>query len=313
MKRRILLMMMFVASVGTFAQNSDVLLTQQWFSRINRNPAATGNSDDFDFFLLARNQWTGTDDAPQTYLLNAHSYYDKIHSGIGISFYYDKTGISDHQINAKLTYSYQIDLKEDMLLSFGVSAGIINKAIDYSEHDWEDRGDYFEGIEKESKTAPDFDFGIEYSIPKFLFGASITHLGKTVKNDKFSDLRATQHHYLYARGNFPLSEKWDITPSVVYQNVGKINTLSIGTNFFFKKQFWFGLDYRTPSPKDIFHDFDYSTLTAMLGVEFNKWRIGLAYDLPLGRLRNISKVGTAELMLSLRIPRSKVPEERFIP
>ncbi len=313
MKRKVILFLMFVASVGAFAQNSDILLTQQWFSRINRNPASTGNSDDFDFFLLARDQWVGTDDSPKTFLLNAHSYYDKIHSGVGLSFYYDQTGISDHQILAKLTYSYQIDLKEDMLLSFGVAAGVINKAIDYSKHVSEDKHDYFEGWEKESKTAPDFDFGIEYSIPKLLVGASITHLGKFRDESKISDLRAIQHHYLYARGNFVLSPKWDIAPSVVYQNVGKINTLSLGANLFYKKQFWFGLDYRTPSPKDIFHDYDYSTLTAMLGVEFNKWRIGAAYDLPLGRLRNISKAGAAELMLSLRIPRKKVPEERFIP
>ena len=48
----------------------DLMVSQQIFSRINVNPAGTGNNKGCDAFLLGRIQWAGVDNSPKTGLLN---------------------------------------------------------------------------------------------------------------------------------------------------------------------------------------------------------------------------------------------------
>ena len=290
-------------SFGVFAQH-DILLTQQWFSRINRNPASTGNSDYLDMFLLTRRQWTGVENMPQSNLMNVHSYFDKIRSGLGLSLSYDNPGgIANANINAKIPYAYHVNLKENLLLSLGVSAGILYKSFDPDRHvlahPYPDYQDPDFPTERMDKLNPDFDFGFEISMPKLLFGASVTHLGVT--HSEINTMNSAMHYYGYARGNFVLNENFDIAPSLVYLNTGNVNLLTLGANLFFKKMAWIGIDYRPPSPHiDDLQKWDYSMLTAIIGVEWNFFRIGYAYDLSLSKLNDLS-YSTHELMLSLRI------------
>ena len=316
MKNKIIIIISLLSLVwlNTVAQN-DILLTQQWFSRINRNPASTGNTDDLDFFLLTRRQWMGVKEMPQTNLLNVHSYFDAVRSGLGLSASYDQPGgPATTVVNVKLAYAYHVNLQDELLLSLGVSAGILNKSFDPSKHTWQNPGaPEVTSMEKESKTNADFDFGIELSMPKLLLGASITHLGNTRKSDNsnLSTFTSPQHHYLYARGNFALSPVFDIAPSIVFLNTGQVNMLTVGAMLFYNKMFWVGIDYRPPSPSD-WRQFDYSVITGMLGVEWDYFRLGYAYDLSLGKLSDFSS-STHELMLSARIPTKKKTERvRFV-
>ena len=58
----------FLYIIPIHAQN-DILLTQQWLSRINQNPAATGNSDNIGIFILTHKQLAGFEDTPSTQVL----------------------------------------------------------------------------------------------------------------------------------------------------------------------------------------------------------------------------------------------------
>jgi type IX secretion system PorP/SprF family membrane protein len=293
MKRRIIVGMMLLMSITIFAQN-DVLLTQQWFSRINRNPAATGNSDNLDLFFLTRQQWVGVDNGPQTNLLNVHNYFDDIRSGLGLTMSYDQTGIAYSALNAKLDYAYHVNINENMLLSLGLGAGILEKTFDPTKQilqDPQELGMSTFPDQRESQTHPDFDFGFELSTPELLLGASITHLGDLRKN--YTTFTAQQNQYLYARGNLALDPDFDLAPSIVYQNTGNINIVDLGAMLFYKKMYWVGLDYRSPT-----------TMVAMLGVEWTMFRIGYSYDFSMGKLNNLAS-STNELMLSLRISKGK--------
>ena len=303
MKKITVSFILFILSLGAYAQH-DILLTQQWFSRINRNPASTGNSDYYDLFLLTRRQWVGVENMPQSNLMNVHSYFDKIRSGLGLSLSYDNPGgIANSVVNAKIPYAYHVNLKENLLLSLGVSGGVLYKGFDPGRHvllheDEKNHPDTF-GNERIDQFNPDFDFGLELSMPKLLFGASITHLGVT--HSQLTTFNSAMHYYAYARGNFVLGDNFDIAPSVVYLNTGKVNLTTFGANLFFKKMAWIGIDYRPPSPrKEDLQRWDYSMLTAIIGVEWNFFRIGYAYDLSLSKLGDLSH-STHELMLSFRI------------
>ena len=61
MKKVILTIAVVLSSLSLFAQR-DLMLSQQFFSRLNINPSATGNTDDVDIFLLGRWQWMGLED-----------------------------------------------------------------------------------------------------------------------------------------------------------------------------------------------------------------------------------------------------------
>ena len=301
--KKILISLFLLISLGAYAQH-DILLTQQWFSRINRNPASTGNSDYFDMFLLTRRQWLGVENMPQSNLMNIHSYFDNFRSGLGLSVSYDNPGgIANSNVNAKIPYAYHVNLKEEILLSLGVSAGILYKSFDPSKHvllheDEKNNPSTFPS-EKEGKLNPDFDFGAELSLPKLLVGLSVTHLGVT--QDAATTYNSPMHFYGYARGNFALSELFDIAPSVVHLSTGRVNLTTFGANLFYKKMAWIGIDYRPPSfRQEDLQKWDYSMLTAMLGVEWNFFRIGYAYDLSLSKLSDLS-YSTHELMLSFRI------------
>lgn len=64
MKKLFGFIILLFVSANVFAQR-DIMLSQQFFSRLNINPSATGNTDDVDIFLLGRWQWIGLENSPK--------------------------------------------------------------------------------------------------------------------------------------------------------------------------------------------------------------------------------------------------------
>ena len=202
--------MLTLAGVSVSAQ--DALLTQQWLSRINQNPAATGNSDNIDIFILSRRQWVGFDNAPTTQVVNIHNYFHRIRSGLGLSALLDETGIGNRTINAKLAYAYHVNTSDNWLLSLGLSAGIIQNTFDPSAHFYPDIDPLLATLEKNNFLEPDFDFGIELSSQRFLFGASVTHIARLP--DDATTLKLSQQYFGYASYRQPVSHSFDLIVGV---------------------------------------------------------------------------------------------------
>ena len=207
----------------TFAVYSqqDLLLSQQFFSRINKNPAGVGNVSDIDFFLLGRYQYINVKDSPKSMVFNVQTFQDNLNSGFGFSLSYDNVGIAKSTTNAKLAYGYSIKLNEDIRLTLGVSAGVQYGYFNADNYTLEDESERFDGdfpTGKETKLKPDFDFGFELATSRFLLGASITHL----TNNESSTLVAGRHFYAYTRYMFTLSDAFDLAPALVYMH--KYNT-----------------------------------------------------------------------------------------
>lgn len=304
MKKIILSGLLFVSIFTAYGQ--DFLLSEQWFSRLNRNPAATGNSEHIELFYMNRQQWVGFSDAPSTNLLNVHAFFDKISSGLGLIFFYDTQGLGDKALNAKLAYSYQTMIAKDMLLSFGASAGIMNKSFDPDKFKYTNP-DYRPNIVDESKTNLDIDLGVEFSMPVFMAGFAVNHLLDGRKD--MLNLTTSRQFTGYARGNIPLAQKFNLAPGIVYNNYtsNAPNFFEFNTTLFYNKMFWFGLGTRFDT------NVDFNMLNAIIGVEWKLLRIGYGYDYSLGKLGNFKK-SSHEIMLSLKIPHSKPKpaEQRFI-
>lgn len=304
-------------SISLFAQ-SDFTLTEQMFSRINQNPAAIGNNPNIQLFTSTRLQWAsrGLEVTPTSALLNAHYYNDKISSGFGLSFVYDELGLANQTIDAKICYAYIIDLNKDMLLSLGLSAGVINKRFDPNRHIARDAGDPTIPTEVTSTTNFDLDFGLEYSWKYLLVGFSMTHLANI--NKVVSTTVAPSHINAYLRGNIPLPKQFSLIPAVAYMNVGCLNrkddASKIGQNIeqdnilnfsltaMYQGKYWFGIGYKGGYTGLKDYPFSSDMLAFMIGAEWHWLRIGYCYDMSVGKnLRQYSS-NTHEIILSFNIP-----------
>lgn len=315
MKRKLLFAISFLlVSASVFAQG-DFRPTEQMFSRINANPSAVGNNENIQIFSATRLQWVeaGLGESPVSTVLNAHYYVEKIKSGFGLSFSYDELGISNQTISAKIVYAYNIDLREDMLLSLGLSAGVINKSFDPNHHEWVDPSDPLN--EQSSVTNFDLDFGLELSYKYVLAGFSITHLPNIGK--EFESLTAPSHINAYLRGNIPLPKDFSLIPAVSFVNVGAMNKavvddvtnntyqiveeniMDYGLTAMYQGKYWFGIGYRGGVTENYSNNVAY----LMAGFEWHWLRVGYCCDISVDAIDY--STSTHEIMLSFSIPTKK--------
>lgn len=298
MKKLIVLISLLSLGFVVNAQQ-ELLLSQQFYSRINKNPAGIGNVEDVDLFLLGHFQYAGMEDAPKTFLANAHTFVDKWNSGIGLSVSYDHLGIARGFTNVKADYSYGLRWRDDMLVSFGLGFGVLVSHFDLNKYKVESEAELSEDFmpEDENETRPDMDFGVEFIMKEnLLVGASVTHLisGKT------STFVPGQHIYLYGRYLFKVDEKWDVAPMLTYMHHKKVNLLEVNVTGFYDRFIWAGLTWHP----DMSSGFKSNPLAITLGAEYKRFRLGYTFDIGIGRIHNIAAT-SHEVMLSYSLERKK--------
>ena len=298
---RITLFLLLIAVGSTTYGQSDIFLTQQWFSRINMNPAATGNSNHVDVFLLNRQQWMGFDNAPKTSILNAHSYFNTIRSGLGFSLLYDKLGVSYKTVDAMLSYAYHIDVTEEVLLSLGLSGGFYNSHWDPKQHIFSEIGDFEANTEKKALTIADVDAGLELNAYGISLGVSVTHLLNSSAENALTG-KPGREYYTYLRYRVAIDQNFDIAPGVMYRNSNYSHFFDFNLTGYFQKKYWAGFSFR---PNNAF--------AVMIGGEYRMFRIGYAYDRSIGAMSSLA-TNTHEIMLSARIqkPQKGRKTSRFL-
>ncbi len=290
-----LLFFLLLAGVHFLYAQEGPFITQQWFSRINHNPAAAGNSDEWDIFAVHRQQWMGFDNAPQTTMLNAHTSIDDFHSGVGMSLAYDMAGPPRSTVLAKFLYSYRINITHLSQLAFGLGAGIQHRRLDYSRLTSEVPGDPEAPPEAENKLFPVIDFGIEFLTQRLTIGASVTNSEHIFsgREQLTTFMTGTQYHG-YAHYKFPLNRQFDLSPTGAYIYGNGQHFAEIGVTAFYKDVVWGGMAYRVNN-----------TLAFLCGVRFSMFRVGYSYDHPLNSVRAFG--ATHEIVLSVRIPKAQKP------
>jgi type IX secretion system PorP/SprF family membrane protein len=282
--------MMFLiafAATGTARAQNDALLTQQWLSRINQNPAATGNSEYLDVYLLMRQQWAGFENAPETQVLNIHNYFRRIQSGVGLTGMHDRLGVGYDAVNVKLAYAFHVNLGSKWLLSLGLSGGVMQTRYDPDKHFTIDREDDDFFNDRTSQLNPDVDFGIELNSQRFRFGASATHLMRTAA--KQTTLKVGQQYHAYLSYRHPLGESFDLIGGVRGTNFDGKPYYDVNLTGMLLKKYWLGAAFRPGN-----------AVAGMLGVQIAFLRLGYSYDYSLGDVRNIA-TGSHEIMVSFRI------------
>jgi type IX secretion system PorP/SprF family membrane protein len=273
---------------------TDIQMSQHMFNRTTYNPAATGASQFINIYGHWRNQWQGWTGAPQTMYVTAHNYFPSLKSGLGIVALNDKLGFEKNMM-FKLSYAYHLHLTPSSYISLGLSAGVLNRNIDFTKAIPEtDVPTIYEKVE--NKWTADFDFGVEYNLEKLTAGLSLTHLNHTA--DEATELNMGHHFYAYVKYKFSLGVDFDLTPALFAQNSKKSTHIETNLILFYRNKMWIGGSYRVDERMDS------ESIVGIAGMEIMDFlKIGYSFDYNIGRIGKYAS-NTHEIMLSIKLTKN---------
>ncbi len=266
-------------------------LTQYQFNDYVFNPAVAGSRPFFELRSGHRYQWVGIQDAPRTFTLSgATPVGEKM--GVGGYLFTDIVGPT-RRTGVQFSYAYHLKLTEDLKLSLGLSAGLLQFLIDGSKISLRDPGDPVMDDQLRGELLPDAKFAFYLYHPKYWFGATAPQLLQN--RVQFKDApgpslsRMEDHYYVTGGYRIKLNEQWQLEPSFLLKYVDPVPPkLDITATIRYKNTVWLGASYRTND-----------AYAAMVGVWLKEsFQFGYSYDVITSNLRNYS-TGSHEVMLAL--------------
>jgi type IX secretion system PorP/SprF family membrane protein len=262
------------------------------------NPAVAGKDDFADVRSNNRYQWVGITDAPRTYMLTAHGPIRAKNMGLGMNLFTDIVGPT-RRTGFNLSYAYHLKLQEDLHLSMGLSAGILQWGLDGSKLILRDEGD--ENLLTTYQTAyvPDFGTGLYlHKKDRFYVGFSVPQLyqapiGLYAGTSKSS--RLVSQFNLNGAYVFDLGDEFKIEPSFLAKYASPAPPkIDAGLRVIYQEQLWLGGAYR--------HN---DAFTALIGFMYRNYlMIGYSFDFTTTSVRKHTS-GTHEIMLGLRFSKKQ--------
>ncbi len=272
------------------------------------NPAIGGTQDYFQAKSNNRYQWTGIVDAPRTYTLSVYGPHKTKDIGYGGYVYSDVTGPTS-RTGAMLSFSYIFKINDEIKISTGLSAGILQFKIDGSKITLHDAGDASLADGIYTDYIPDANFGTYLYSKNYYFGIAARQLiGNKVS---FSDIdqlginKLKNHFFMHGGYTYDITSEIAIEPSVMLKFMAPVplqvdvNARVIYNNSAWEgKKIWAGLAWRSAD-----------AISAVIGYEHNEQIIfGYSYDFTTTNIKNYS-TGTHEIMIGARFSKIKKSDE----
>ncbi|HTB30581.1 MAG TPA: type IX secretion system membrane protein PorP/SprF [Bacteroidia bacterium] len=273
------------------------IYSQYMLNDFSMNPAIAGTQDYFNVKSDNRFQWIGITDAPRTYVLTFDGPVASQHIGFGTYVFTDITGPT-RRTGLTTSYSYHVQLSKTVNLSFGLSAGVLQFAVDGQSISLQQTGDQALVNQLMSAVVPDFAAGVYLYSSNFYFGfAAPQIIPITAKLNSYADAQdiIVTHYYTTAGYNFNLGNNFSFKPCVVANYVYPVPPqFDLGARILYMNKFWIGGGYRT-----------LDAAYAMLGYVYQKnLTIGFSYDYPITDIHEYS-VGTTELYIGITFNKTK--------
>ncbi|MBK7712905.1 MAG: type IX secretion system membrane protein PorP/SprF [Bacteroidales bacterium] len=282
------------------------------------NPSLTGRDGATTVNLTVREQWLGVKGGPSTYAASFQTalqddyVFGKSRSGhrkksrpsksgrVGIGGYLfnDNNGIV-RRTGFQTDYAYNIPMGRNLKgsrdqLSFGLALTGYQFVIrtDELKNSYDD-DPYLNSYDR-SVFITDFNFGTSYVTSKYFIGFSMTNLlrGSLVFGNSADNKIAELGHYFLTGGfNIPIDRDWSIKPSAFIKSSDMLLNsvqLDLTGRVFYREDYWAGVSYRTND-----------AVILMVGLKYDKFYFGYAFDLTLTDMRNNS-LGTMELTLAYK-------------
>ena len=291
-----------------FSYSQDIHFSQFQASPLNLNPSLSGFfNGDYRFVLNHRNQWKSVTQPYNTFsgsfdmVLNGLSPARNRYSG-GLLVNSDQAGDSDlGLLQFALSFGILRAVGQDSIhfISAGLQAGYVLRSINYSglTYDEQFNGDVFdpgigntESFTNDNHGYADIGFGISWLVrpsDRFKAGAgiSVQHLNKPQDSFYEESSKMDPHIQADVKADFPIAEKLDLLPSVLYMNQGSFNELTGGTSLRIRINdlpgrtyaFYIGAWMRKGD-----------AAIASAGLDYNNLNVGVSYDFNTSDLERAS-------------------------
>lgn len=241
-----LLMGMMLIPTKSFAQK-EPQYTQYMYNIGSFNPGYVGSTLTPEITGLYRAQWLDIDGSPRTLRFGANYPLSNETMGVGFNIISDQIGPST-QTYVKLAYSYQFNVTDNTMLSFGMDVGGSFLNVDFSKGTFENPGEPILGGGTISKFYPTVGAGFFlYEDDIWYLGASIPNfLTDGIYNDEVATIVDDKLQFNFIGGYvFDLSETLKFKPAFLVNLVSgaPVNT-NLSTNFLFNDRFTLGASYR---------------------------------------------------------------------
>jgi len=289
--RRILVLALVAMVLGQAHAQQLPQLTQYQFNDYVFNPAVAGSRNFFELRSGHRYQWVGIQDAPRTFTLSGTTPIGE-KMGVGGYLFTDIVGPT-RRTGVQFSYAYHLQFTEDLKLSLGLSAGLLQFLIDGSKITLRDPGDPAMDDQLRGELMPDAKFAFYLYHPKFWFGATAPQLlrNRVQFFEERSEVlsRMEDHYYVTGGYRIALGEDWKLEPSFLLKYVDPVPPkLDVTATIRYKNTVWLGASYRTND-----------AYAAMVGIWLKEtFQFGYSYDIITSNLRNYS-TGSHEVMLAL--------------
>ncbi len=295
MMRRLITIGLILATQVTEAQQLPQY-SQYMLNELAINPAVSGKDEFADVRSNSRQQWVGITDAPRTYMLTLHGPVAGKNMGIGMNLFTDIVGPT-RRTGLSFSYAYHLKLNEELNLSFGLSAGVLQWGIDGNKVTLREEGDSHFLTTYQNTIVPDFGSGLYfYKKNKFYVGLSVPQMYQAPLNlypGSARSSRIVSQVNLNGAYVFELSDDLDLEPSALIKYEYPVPPkIDVGVRGIFRDMVWLGAVYR--------HN---DALCGLVGYMYRDYlMIGYSYDFTTTALRRYNS-GTHELMLGLRFSR----------
>ncbi|MEO1713390.1 MAG: PorP/SprF family type IX secretion system membrane protein [Bacteroidota bacterium] len=314
------LTLILLGSFLTDLRAQDKHFSQFFSSPLTLNPALTGAFDGkLRLAGIYRDQWQpALQESYTTFASSIDLRFDAWGYGsnykdafaVGVVFYTDRApgvDFSTNQMSISTAFHKALDLKSTQYLSLGISAGIAQRNINYSNLEFSDQFDGSTGygglsaedLPENNYSFVDFAAGVNYSYaPKYrtsiYAGAAIYHFLQPsvtfydLDNNQFEDSRLFLKYSTYLAFSFPLADRVALHPRVNAHLQGPHFTLNVGTNVRFLLSQYSGTAIHIGSwvrpVREQANPLEFDILVGMFGLEYKNVLLGFSYDIGLSQL-----------------------------
>jgi len=295
------LLITLVTIGGFMAANAQQLphFSQYFFNDFVLNPAVAGSKPMFDAKSNHRYQWVGITDAPRTYIFSLNGPLPNGKVGMGGYLFTDITGPT-RRTGMQVSYAYHLKVTDDIKLSFGLSAGVLQFMVDGSKINLREENDIALDNGVQSVILPDAGAGLYLYSDKFWFSLAAPQM-LPLKIQYFGNFPGTESklaNHIFANGgyNFVVNDQITVAPSVMIKYVTPAPVQLEGTlRIIYEDMVWAGASYRTQD-----------AISFLIGYTHQEnLSIGFSYDVSTSNIKNYSS-GTYEMMFGIKFKNRKV-------
>jgi type IX secretion system PorP/SprF family membrane protein len=277
--------------------------SQYMFNEFVINPALAGTHDYYQIRSNNRFQWIGVENSPRTYTLSAYGPHNSMPMGWGGYIYLDTQGPTQ-TLGLYGSYGYNIVIKNDINLSFGLHFGVIQYSIDMNKLNFLNHEEELATLtsNKYSFWRPDATFGTYLYATRYYAGLSVDKLfNNRIDIERNTDVssenaqlnRLKSNFTLFGGYKFNINRDFDMEPSALFRAAGgTLPQFELTAKALYQKMAWMAISFRTSDAVAILLGYNYK----------DQIYFGYSYDITYNKLR-VESSGSHELMIGARFNR----------